>query len=65
MIPNFASSILIKPVLQAKGKKAESIGADEQVVEEPPKFHYVLKCLPMFPRLNFVNIYIASFRNAL
>ena len=37
IIPNFANSTCIVPVLQASGINVESIGADEHIVEEPPK----------------------------
>ena len=38
MIPNFDIWALMTPVLQESGKKVESKGEEEQVVEEPPKF---------------------------
>ena len=42
-MPNLVNSVLIKPVLHESGKNSESMGADEQVVEEPPKFIRILK----------------------
>jgi len=42
MMPNFANSAFITPVLHDKGKNSDPIGAVEQVVDEPPKLYLIL-----------------------